>query len=329
MKMLRLCIIMLVLIPFASAYNVVLTLKDSSTNNPVVGQVIYSIYKEDKLVKESTYFLFDGVISLSLDKGEYDIEFKYDSVSTGGKDLYSKMKFDIYDDFSTDVYMLPVGSVKGLVLDIKGRIVINATITADCVADYGIQGEDHSTYLGTFSYNYIPTRNCRIIAESGGMMGYTDLFVNRGELEQITITLDKNIPKKDIMWVTIILIILTSIISYLIIYRHKKIFQRVETVKKVKKASYKNKKIQIEKKTELTNKRSSDIMQTLKGRERIVVQFLLETDNIPMSKIHYSTGIPKTSLVRILDNLESRNILKIEKIGKMKRIGLTEWFKGK
>lgn len=337
MKILAISMLILMLMPLASAYNLVLNLKDSDTKDIVTGQISYTIYSSDKIIKDSTYYLLDGTMSLNLDKGEYYIEFKYDNILLGtGKDLYSKMSFDVYDNFSTDVYMLPVGSVQGIVLDNKGKFVANATIIADCVAEYGIQGDNYANYLGTFSYNYIPTRNCRIIARYDGMTGYTDIFVKKGELQQITIVLDKEIlSKKYILWGVSLGTIMLILLAYIVFHVHKKKIQSRESIKNVKKTvrkrtkrtSDKKENTQAVEKDKTANKRSHDIIQTLRGREKTIIQFMLENDNVPMSKIYYGTGIPKTSLVRILDDLESRNILKMEKIGKMKRVSLTEWFK--
>ena len=70
-------------------------------------------------------------------------------------------------------------------------------------------------------------------------------------------------------------------------------------------------------------------MKTLKDRERKVVEFLLENENkSTQSKIRYETTIPKTSLIRIFESLENKNIIKIERVGKLKKIELTEWFLG-
>ena len=57
---------------------------------------------------------------------------------------------------------------------------------------------------------------------------------------------------------------------------------------------------------------------------------LIESKNhSSQSKVRYSTGIPKTSLGRILDNLVGKKVISIEKVGKLKKISLTDWFLGK
>jgi uncharacterized membrane protein len=71
-------------------------------------------------------------------------------------------------------------------------------------------------------------------------------------------------------------------------------------------------------------------METLNEREKKVVQFLLEEKGIAtQAKIRNGTAIPKTSLVRVFQSLETKKVVSIEKIGKMKKITVTDWFMGK
>jgi uncharacterized membrane protein len=84
-----------------------------------------------------------------------------------------------------------------------------------------------------------------------------------------------------------------------------------------------------EEKEEL-NPRARDIMKTLNEREQQVVQFLLQHENAStQATLRNNTGIPKTTLVRVFQSLESKKIIFIEKIGKMKKIVITPWFLGK
>ena len=73
--------------------------------------------------------------------------------------------------------------------------------------------------------------------------------------------------------------------------------------------------------------RKTDIMKTLNPREKNVVNFLLENKNhSSQNNIKNNLGIPKTTLIRLFQALEAKNIVSIERIGKMKKITLTSWF---
>ena len=80
----------------------------------------------------------------------------------------------------------------------------------------------------------------------------------------------------------------------------------------------------------LTGSRIKDIINTLNDKESLVVNFLLEHENkSTQSKLKYGVNIPKTTLSRLLEKLEAKNIINIERIGKAKKIELTGWFLGK
>lgn len=78
------------------------------------------------------------------------------------------------------------------------------------------------------------------------------------------------------------------------------------------------------------NPRARDIMKTLNEKEQKVVAFILENNNkSTQASIRNGTGIPKTTLVRIFQSLEAKKVIKIEVIGKLKKIEFTDWFLGK
>jgi uncharacterized membrane protein len=64
----------------------------------------------------------------------------------------------------------------------------------------------------------------------------------------------------------------------------------------------------------------------LKGNEREIIDFIiLRNNSSTSSKIRHGLKIPKTSLSRILDRLESKKILKIEREGTLKRVKISDW----
>ena len=79
------------------------------------------------------------------------------------------------------------------------------------------------------------------------------------------------------------------------------------------------------------NPRARDIMKTLNEKEKRVVDFMLTQEGYrsTQASVRNDTGIPKTSLVRIFASLEAKKVIKIESIGKLKKIEFTSWFLGK
>ena len=72
---------------------------------------------------------------------------------------------------------------------------------------------------------------------------------------------------------------------------------------------------------------AEDPFRFLSSDKRKIIDFLKKHDAVNQSKIIYECKIPKTTLARILNDLEAKNIIEIEKIGKAKRIKLKNRFK--
>jgi len=78
------------------------------------------------------------------------------------------------------------------------------------------------------------------------------------------------------------------------------------------------------------NPRARDILKTLNERENQIAKFLIDNNNqSTQATLRNATGIPKTTLVRVFQSLEAKKVIAVEKIGKMKKITLTDWFLGK
>lgn len=125
-----------------------------------------------------------------------------------------------------------------------------------------------------------------------------------------TTTVPSQIFNKGIS-IIVLAIILISIPILLFLYQRRK----VKKIKEVKEKPMVEKKI-------ASRKINKSIMGMLDENEKKIVKILEEsTGEITQAYIYKSTGIPKSSLSRIMNNLERRNI--IEK----KREGRTNWIK--
>ena len=107
--------------------------------------------------------------------------------------------------------------------------------------------------------------------------------------------------------------------------------QASKVKKKEKKEQPKEEKKEVKevKKDEEVNPRARDIIKTLDEKEKKVVDFIFENNNqSTQAKIRHGVGIPKTSLARLFQRLESKKIIEIERAGKLKKIKFTDWFMG-
>lgn len=240
----------------------------------------------------------NGRISLMISPGQYLIEFFLDDIATPGKDyLYASM-FDIDSDLEEDVFLVPAGSVQGVVYS-GNRAVPGADVLLYC------SGQDDPVeadvdFSGTFVVDYLPEGQCRIVAASDENRGETMVRINHGALSEVEVRLDERIVSFDWLYFGFLLIPILLVAIFLLIPKRK------------------------------NASRSDDVLVALSEREKKVVRHLLDNDNrSTQASIKNDTGIPKTSLLRIFQSLENRNIIYIEKIGKMKKVSLSDWFLGK
>jgi len=314
----------------AGKLDVVLELKDYDLKNWIsdIHVNLEMVYKETgKKVNTLKYVGDDGSVRLRLDKGLYDITLKVDKIDTNGRDYFITFDQDVNNDVTRTVYLFSVGSVIGNVYGEKGKAVKGAQIKFECSGNYGDRGNKISDDFGGFSSYWLPIGSCKISAMYGGKVGYRDIEIKNGELSNIDITLSKGVISGFNFWTILIMVIVVLIVTF---FGLKYINKRggKETVKEKVEAKEEIVREDVEKK-ELSS-RTRDVMKTLKDKEKGVVNFLLENDNkSTQARIRYDTGIPKTSLARILMGLELKKVIKIEKIGKLKKVELTDWFLGK
>jgi|GEM_PF-3394550 hypothetical protein len=75
------------------------------------------------------------------------------------------------------------------------------------------------------------------------------------------------------------------------------------------------------------SKEASSVMNMLNPRAKEILEFILQNDGkTTQAKIYHATGIPTTSLSRWVDTLERRGLIKTYKLGKLRKIELSESF---
>jgi len=196
------------------------------------------------------------------------------------------------------------GTVKGVFLYRLDNLVGYAEIKLDC-----LEFETFTTdKFGTFSVKNVPPGPCRVYAAYRDGAGFQLVNIETNQTIYIELKLDKtivNIPQpRNYLLPVLALIILLFIILYFKLRKKKVVERKIEAAARVK-----------------------DILPTLNPKERDVVSFLLANRNkATQAEIRHTTGIPRTSLARVLQSLETKNIIKITKIGKAVKVHLTDWF---
>ncbi|PIN86649.1 hypothetical protein COV19_04005 [Candidatus Woesearchaeota archaeon CG10_big_fil_rev_8_21_14_0_10_44_13] len=322
-------------IAFSQTQNVTFNLKDINSDEEISKAVVYISVMD----VSSERYVYDGAISmnnsinLALGEGAYKTILEVDLPQTPGIDYYRIHSFVLNGAAGQnvqDVFLFPVASLRGIVKDKLDNIVGYADLRFECVNDMGVEFPQTTTKFGSIAVDAMPVGSCKIFASLGDAVGYEEINLNQGQLMDMEINLDKSIvaPEKDdsVIWtIILILAVLAALFAYIyfILKKEKKLEKDVKKEKRVEK--------KIEKlEQDIGGKRAEDIIPTLNAKEKDVMNHLfLNRKESSQARIRHDTGIPRTSLARVLQSLESKNIIKVEKHGKLVKVKLTPWFLGK
>ncbi len=282
-----------------------LSFRDSETGLEIKNAVLSINLNNNEMIK----FLNDnGKIELNPSKGQI-LEITADLVETTGKDYYTKIEYDNEEE----IILFPIASVRGIVKDSLDNIVGFAELKCACKPLPKINHPEKTDKFGTFS-TIVAAGKCKIYASYKNALGFKEIFLQQGELKDIEIKLDKTIvsvPKKKYAQYGIVALIGAIIFAVIFAYTQKK------TKSLLKKKNEKQN----------TPKRSQDILKTLNSKEKEIVNFLeMNQGKSTQAGIRHNTGIPRTSLSRLINGLENKNIIKVRKEGKAVKISLTDWF---
>lgn len=319
------CLLILVPAAIAQDENVLLSLKNINTYEPIDNVVVQVDIGRVSLTK---HIGTGEKLELELDDGYYTLTLKIDEPDTPGKDYFKKQPIAVDNSLAEDVYLFPVGSLRGMVKDIFDNVVGGAELRFECTNELGTELPERTNDFGSFVVDYIPAGSCKIFANLGEAVGFTEVQVQQGNITDIEISLDRtilSIPRKDYKVQALVIVLFIVAVVLLILKFRKK-------VKKPKKEVHKEVKVEEKKEEskEVRHRRAEDIIATLNKKEKDVVEYILrKKEETAQANIRHNTGIPRTSLSRILASLEQKKIIKIRKVGKAVKVRLTDWFLGK
>lgn len=322
-------LLILIILLAASANAADLTFKDSETGSLLHDCVI----SFDLEGREQTRTLdADGIIKLQVEEGQ-TIDITVDLPGTPGKDYYTRTQYS----GENEIMLFPITSVRGIVKDSLDNIVGFADLKFACKPLPKIEHPLQADKFGTFS-TITPIGKCKIYASYENALGFEEIILEHGELRDIEIKLDKTIvsfPTKKYTDYGILFLAAITIIAVITYFATRRKLKKERKHLRKKEAQVKEEKEEekfaVKKKEEIKpTKRSEDIIATLNQKEKEIVNCLqLNRGEINQARIRHQTGIPRTSLSRIMISLENKNIIKVRKEGKAVKISLTDWFLGK
>ena len=323
MKWFGLIFVLFLIIPFTIAQNEV-EIKFNNVDKTDLTNHVLTI-KVGKDVQKSV--LKSNIHKVTLSEGEYDIEVIIDNKKTPTPDYFGKKKINHKSSPSYGLLVFPIGYVEGTVIDLKGNLVPGANVKFTCYTTEDTVFLKETDRTGFLSIPNIPVSQCMATAYDGDYAGMKKFTVKMGQPTSIQITLDKKIERTN-YWVIVGVVVIILIISLGIYFlKRKKVSKKTkkEVIKEEPKVSNETKEPILTK----TNNTTETIIKTLTEKEKKVVEFLIESNNkASQAKIRHATHVPRTSLSRVLKKLEKKNLVTIEKHGKMVEVTLTDFFLG-
>lgn len=280
----------------------------------------------------------DGRITLDLDPGIYEFELGVDFEGTEGFDYYGESLITVRDEeVGLTVGVQPVGGLVINFIDRDGNPVTDTTLRIDCGANHGVQETADADRFGFVRLDYLPVGQCEFRATSQDFFISYVTSIEQGQRENIALRFDElhvGSGFNGLLVFSFLSLFVGLGIGAFLFYRFGKdrLFgfdREVDVVDDVEEVDGEP---VVQEEKELSDVKKG-ILLGLRGREKKVVKYLISQENekgdrlkLSQAKLVRGTGIPKTSLARIVDSLDSKNILDVEKVGKLKKIGLSEFF---
>lgn len=159
-------------------------------------------------------------ISFYLEEGIWDFEIEVDDFSSPMPDYYVIHSLELDENIIQNLYLLRVGSIKGIVKDNSDKLVSKAKIKFECERDNFI-GILESDLFGTFSTNIAPEGNCKVFATYGDSVGISEVIVEKGRSNEVTVVLDQKVVFFDANnLIAIALVSLTGLVLVIIALRY-------------------------------------------------------------------------------------------------------------
>lgn len=316
----------------ASGHDIIFHIKDADTGKLITQKPIIIIFSKGNDQTRSVQIIdSEGTVKSNIETGEYKVLAEINEQDSPGSDLFGMADVNISDDMNLTIYMMPVGSVSGIVLS-DNRTIDNSKIMLRCPSSYYDMGEFYkfvkTDEFGSFTLKYVPAGNCEIFSSSDSKSGSVKFTIKEGELKIVEI--DLMLPKTESqpMFATMQILMIISAFLLVGIVVYKKYFlgigrHRIEiTPKREKKISTASSQPEMK-----VTKKMAGILQTLNENERNIVKFLIQNNGKGrQNRIYHALLIPKVTLSRAIFSLENKNIIKSVRLGKVKELELTKWF---
>lgn len=282
--------------------------------------VMYSITDLDGGQEISTrdFTSENGRVEIGLEPGLYQVEIGVDFEGTQGFDYYGESLLTVREEtVGLTLGVQKVGSFSVGLVDRNGVPVEDGDLSVECEGSYGVQGSQEVDEFGTAQLDFLPVGSCTFRGSVGGFFVSYDTVIEHGSRENVTLRFDEySVEQNGFPWIYVILGLFIVLIVASVWFSDVR-FEFVDNGHD-------------DKEDGLSDKQQG-ILLGVGGRERKVLQCLFDVevegeDGLSQAELSRRTGIPKTSLARIVDKLEGRDLIDVDKEGRLKKIRISNFF---
>jgi hypothetical protein len=156
--------------------NVILTLVDATSNEPIENTFIEITLNTEK----SQYYLNnDETLKLSLEEGNYNFKVLVNDQNTEGYDYYGEDYLQVESSLIKIIYLYPVGSLNGFVKDKLDNVISEAELKFECNKAIKIDYPKKADHFGSFSLDYVPIGECKVYGSFENNMGVEEIEINK------------------------------------------------------------------------------------------------------------------------------------------------------
>ncbi|PIY59821.1 hypothetical protein COY95_05065, partial [Candidatus Woesearchaeota archaeon CG_4_10_14_0_8_um_filter_47_5] len=123
-----------------------------------------------------------GKVGLYVNQSIWNITVYIDDPTTMGKEYYGYYQITTTSVGELELFVFPVGTVRGKVLDSRENLIGNARLSFECSTENGNPAPNVTSEFGGFLYEYAPLGECRISAMYGDAVGVTSVSVTKGNV---------------------------------------------------------------------------------------------------------------------------------------------------
>jgi len=300
-------------------------------------------------------------LTINLTHGNWKILLSIINISSTRTEYFASSSIILQSNKNQSIYVMPVGSVRGVVVDSYGSVLRNVKIKFDCNNYQAIPIVETDSF-GTFESGFIPEGNCYVYAVYNDFEWRSRINITRGETTRLKIIMNTGFTINDLLYslpkiIFIAIILVLIILSYIFIrkIKSKKLSLKqqnngMKNLEKITESSIKRNEeekgsAKITRRFEIINPDNTNInviyssdeekmpeklkivYDTLKEKEKEIILFLLKNNNsASSSKIGIKLSIPRTSLHRTLKSLEEKKIIVLDKESKPIKVRMSEFF---